>query len=72
MRRHDTYSPLRNGTAKQFKFCNRYGADVYGQKGNFASDLSKFGFSVHQLRRRMKSWGSYCRTKGTAYVLGGF
>jgi hypothetical protein len=29
MRRHDTYSPLRNGTAKQFKFCNRYAVDEY-------------------------------------------
>jgi len=29
MRRHDTYSPLRNGTAKQFKFCNRYAVYEY-------------------------------------------
>jgi hypothetical protein len=29
MRLHDTYSPLRNGTAKQFKFCNRYAVDEY-------------------------------------------
>jgi hypothetical protein len=29
-RRHDTDSPLRNGTAKQFKFCsNRYPVDEY-------------------------------------------
>jgi hypothetical protein len=29
MRPHDTYFPLRNGTAKQFKFCNRYAVDEY-------------------------------------------
>jgi hypothetical protein len=40
MRRHNTYSPLRNGTAKQFKFCNTYAVEEYasgGQKGNFAT-----------------------------------
>jgi hypothetical protein len=32
MRRHDTYSPLRNGTAKRFKFCNRYAVNEYALK----------------------------------------